>query len=62
MCQYFFKPKGCFSGEKCRFLHPEVPKHSVTSSQDSILPRPSHSYMAPGVQKVQDSSHVSEGT
>ncbi|XP_068746754.1 uncharacterized protein [Montipora capricornis] len=61
VCQYFFKPKGCFNGEKCRFLHPEVPKHSVASSQDSILPRPSHSYMAPGVQKVQDSSHVSEG-
>ncbi|XP_029209578.2 uncharacterized protein LOC114973339 isoform X2 [Acropora millepora] len=49
VCQYFFKPKGCFLGENCRFLHPAV------SPEDCSLPPPTQSFLEPTAQVAHDS-------
>ena len=65
VCRFFGTPKGCFSGDKCRFLHPDGGASSTVCSHEgshSVSLQSSDNIPAASVHGDQESYHVSGGT
>lgn len=64
VCRYFRTPRGCFSGDKCQFLHLDGHAAGGVASQDGSLhgPLQSSSFHAGDVIVAPDSCHGSGGT